>query len=825
MIEIRKWNQLGAQWVICIWIAWANSLFAQNQSVVPPVEVRFASSPSTDVPNFQKHVMPLISRLGCNARDCHGSFQGRGDFRLSLFGYDFETDHQSLTLTSDQAKGTRIDLTDPSNSLLLKKPTRTVKHEGGKLLEPDTWQYRVLLEWIRNGANSVSVSQKLDRLIVQPSEILFTGKNESIELTVQAVWEDGTIEDVTCLARFQSNDPTVASIDETGRVQSGSKGDTHIVVFYDNGVHTIPVMRPIGNLAHADFDSQPSETLIDKAIHAKLRKLGITPSQLSTDSEFLRRASIDLTGTLPTPDEVESFLADPSENKRLKKIDALLNLPSHAAWWATKLCDFTGNDPFSQAELGQEYATQWFRWMYRKVLDNVPYDQLAAGIVLATGRSSNDSFESYSKEMSSYFRKENPADFGDRDTMPHYWTRRSVEKPEDKALSFAHSFLGLRLQCAQCHKHPFDQWTQADFDTFTEFFKPIRYGISPNSMLAFQGMTGQEEENTMMMMSNKNLGRMTPDRIIKAEEGQTVPFRELYVATSRKNDDAKARALRLLQSETIQLKPNEDPREHLMRWMRDPSNPYFAKAFVNRVWANYFHRGIVNPPDDFNAANPPSNQALLDNLAHAFIESGYDMKWLHREITSSLAYQRSWKPSVNNEEDTRQFSRAIPRRIPAEVVYDGLKQVCASDGDLQSVRTDLDRRAVGHLSMRMSGTYAMNIFGKPSRTSNCDCERSADTSMLQSIFFMNDPLVSQRLRESGWIRDAVNISNELDDSERTSRYPVWIREAFLRVLGRAPTPTDMDRVGPYLEEAESVEQGLRDLLWALLNTKEFILNH
>ena len=824
MRVIQTLSDLARGMFLLVASFWVSGGLGQS-GVLPPVEERFAVPAMSEQPDFQRHVLPLISRMGCNARDCHGSFQGRGDFRLSLFGYDFTADHQALTRIQGDKTDARIDTIHPKNSLLLKKPTREVKHEGGKLLRVGSWQYHVLLEWIRNGGLGLETPSRLDRLVVEPEEILFSGENETAQLRVVAVWGDGSREDVTGLSRFQSNDPSIASIDDSGLVQSGGQGDTHLVVFYDNGVRTIPVLRPVSDLVERSIQFLSSDTLIDKAIRDKLRKLGIQPSGICSDAEFLRRVSIDLTGTLPAPEEVETFLADPSENKRKDKIEELLNRPSHAAWWATKLCDFTGNDPFSQAELGQEYSTQWFRWMYRKVLDNLPYDQLVSGIVLATGRAPDESFETYSKEMSFYFRKESPKDFGDRDTMPHYWTRRSVEKPEDKALSFAHSFLGLRLQCAQCHKHPFDQWTQEDFNAFTEFFEPVRYGIAPESMLAFQGMTRQEEESSMMMMSKKDLGRMTSDRLVRAEEGETVPFRELYVATSTSDKEKMPRTLSLLQSKSVQLSPDEDPREHLMRWMRDPANPYFAKAFVNRVWANYFHRGIVDPPDDFNAANPPSNQALLDNLALAFIESGYDMKWLHREITSSQAYQRSWKPSPNNEDDFRHFSRAIPRRIPAEVVYDALKQVFAAESELDSVRADLDRRAVGHLSMRMSGTYAMNIFGKPARTSNCDCERSADTSMLQSIFFMNDPLVSQRLRESGWIKQTVEQSSRLDAADITSRFPVWIRESFLRVLGRAPTDEDMDRVRVHLSEAESVEQGLRDLFWALLNTKEFVLNH
>lgn len=265
----------------------------------------------------------------------------------------------------------------------------------------------------------------------------------------------------------------------------------------------------------------------------------------------------------------------------------------------------------------------------------------------------------------------------------------------------------------------------------------------------------------------------------------------------------------------------EDPRQPIMEWLRDKDNPWFARAFVNRVWASYFHQGIVDPPDAFTPANPPSNPDLLQWLTQQFIDRGYDMKWLHRQITTSETYQRSWKPNKTNREDRRNFSRAIPRRIPAEVVYDALKQITASKANLDSVRNNLKRRASGHLSMRMAGTYAMNVFGKPERALNCDCERVNEPTLLQSIFLQNDPLVRMRLAESGWIDD---IKQSLKNGNQPDRRPL-VRAVWLRTVNRPPSKQEMNRALKHLSETRTVNEAMTDLLWALLNTREFLLNH
>lgn len=758
-----------------------------------PVSERFAGADVREVPDFQKHVVPLLGRLGCNSAKCHGSFQGQGGFRLSLFGFDFSRDHAALSAEATSEDGPRVNTSTAAASLVLRKPTLKTDHEGGKRLEPGSWEHRLLLRWIESGARGTKSSRSLLRLDVSPSEIVFGDKQSEVPLAVVATWEDGTREDVTGLCRFRSNDDSVVTVDSKGRSVVAGIGDTHIVVFYDNGVAAVPVMRPRGGRS-LDPPGGTFANPVDGFVEAKLAKLGMKPSAVCSDAEFLRRASIDITGSLPSPDEIESFLASKRPDKRSGKISELLDRPAYAAWWTNKICDFTGCSPTAQTqvlEVGQALSIQWYRWVHRRVAENLRYDKLVEGIVLSEGRQGDQTAGEYSAEMSSYVRRENPADFSTRKTMPHYWTRNSIAQPKAKALAFAHSFLGIQLQCAECHKHPFDRWTQQDFTEFTRFFEGVRArGKGPG----FPGFAA-------------------------ARAGEVVGWPYLVSRTDEPLE------LQLLGSGTVTIQAGGDPRRPIMEWMSDSTNPWFARAFVNRVWASYFHVGIVDPPDAFTPANPPSHPALLKWLTAGFIESGYDMKWLHRQIASSQAYQRSWKPNATNPQDRRNFSRAIPRRLPAEVIYDAVKQATVSTDKVQAVRSNLQRRATGFLSMRMAGTYAMNVFGKPSRSLNCDCERVSQPSLLQTVFLHNDPLIRMRLDESGWIDEVAEVATGPGAAPTARDRANWIRLAWLRTVGRPPSATEVSRAERHLATSKSIPDGLRDLLWALINTKEFVLNH
>ncbi|WP_254508513.1 DUF1549 and DUF1553 domain-containing protein [Anatilimnocola floriformis] len=796
--------------------------------ILPPASQRFAAATGDEEPSLRRHVLPLLGRLGCNGRACHGSFQGQGGFRLSLFGYDFAADHAALL----GGETPRTDLKNPAASLILQKPTLGTDHEGGERLKKNTWQHHLLQRWIAAGAKPVAENEaEILGLIVEPREIVFRKKGEQARLRVIAEWTDGSQEDVTSLCRFRSNDESLAEIDENGVVTALGPGDTAVVAFYDNGVTPIPVLLPVSDLVGAKYPPVATPTKVDELVVAKLSKLGIVPADLCSDADFLRRASLDITGTLPSPAEITSFLADTTSDKRNRKIDELLERPAYATWWATKMCDWQGNTSAlgpqgCEQNLNGAKARQWHAWIERRLVRNDPYDKLVAGIVLATGKQPEQSFDDYSAEMSGYFRSDKPADFAARETMPYYWSRRQLGSSSGKALAFAYSFLGVSLQCAECHKHPYDQWTKQDFDQFAMFFDGVRYGGGDRNrtkeMKEALGLTGDEDSGDFKRKFVALLG-----------EGNTLPFKDLSVPRPnpnaknnkpRPNKAGRVITPRLLGGEEVVTNEYPDPRQPLMDWMRQADNPYFARALVNRVWASYFHVGLIDPPDDLNLANPPSNPALLDYLSAAFIEHQYDLKWLHREITRSYTYQLSCRPNATNLHDERNFSRAVIRRLPAEVTYDALVYATATE----EARKTLDEkpaalRAIGvvsGLTGRDAGAsnYAVNLFGKPPRAINCDCERSAEPNLLQRVFLRNDQELEQLLdRKDGWLKELSGNKNlKIDDA--------IIREAYLRTLSRPPNEKELTIAREHAAAADQ-HAGLRDLLWALLNTKEFVVIH
>ena len=804
-------------------LAVPDSSFAED-AVAAPVSERFKTI-SLEVPSFQRHVVPLFGRLGCNGRACHGSFQGQGGFRLSLFGYDFAADYAAIA----GGESPRVDRKKPTESAILRKPTLDEPHKGGKRMAKDGWEYNLIQRWIQSGAEGAKAKDAaFAALEVEPKEIVFGKPGDTAKLKVIAKWSDGTREDVTPLCRFRSNDESIASVDVSGMVNAMGKGDTAVVAFYDNGIVPVAVLLPVSDKLGTSYPAVTTPTKVDELVAVKLRKLGIVPSDLSTDGEFLRRVSLDLTGTLPAVQEVREFHTSADPEKRTRKVEELLARPAYAAWWATKLSDFTGNSERTgplggEQGLNREKAGQWYDWIYRRVRDNEPYDELVAGIALAVGRRTDQSFADYCGEMSSYFRKENPADFATRDTMPYFWTRRNLGKPEEQALSFAHAFLGVSLQCAQCHKHPYDQWTKQDFDQFTAFFAGVRYGsgsrVESKAMLQGTGLETLDEDSG-------NYKRKFVDLLAS---GKVLPFKELHLPASQKPKPGVKPGVKvggrvitpkLLGGEEVVNATYSDPRQPILDWMRDADNPYFAKAFVNRVWANYFGSGLIDPPDDLNLANPASNPELLEYLADGFVASKFDMKWLHRTIVLSRTYQLSWKPNDTNRLGERNLSRAVLRRLPAEVVYDAVVLATASDPERKKLDADPERsraigRSTGFAGGRQTDAYAVMVLGKPVRATNCDCERSNEPALLQTVYLRNDPEVLKLLdRPEGWLKQVAKDK----DSEKL------IIEAYLRTLSRLPDQREAGIARKYLTDAKDSQSGLRDLLWALINTKEFIVN-
>lgn len=890
---------------VVLFVAFTAPAFSAD--VVPSISQRFSAAEVKETPDFRAHVVPLIGKLGCNGRACHGSFQGAGGLRLSLFGYDFKMDHEAFT-TGDNP---RVDKEVPAESMMLEKPTLTLAHKGGKRMEVGSWQYKVFLRWIQEGAKGNPTDDpRTSSLIVTPNEIVFGKPNATQQLKVIAKWSDGKQEDVTALCRFQTNNEQVCKIDQDGKITAGDPGDTHVVVFYDNAVVPVPVMRPLSDLVGPKYPKVPTPTAIDQHVVTKLAKMGVVPSDVSTDIEFLRRVSLDLTGTLPTPKEVEAFAADKSSDKRAKKIDELLERPSYAAWWTTMLCDYTGNRAGSLnnvLQIGNNNSVyqDWYDWIYKRVAANVAYDQLVEGIVLAKSRQPGQSYTDYCKEMSDIYRPGSDKHYADREGLTYFWGRQGFANPQERALGFAYTFLGIRIQCAECHKHPFDQWTQDDFKQFTGFFSGIGnirgQNRDPETNKEYQAIL----DDLKFDATNRNNQERQRAFAQALKDGKTIPFGELTIAKPRaaeprRNDNNRGRTAqpaakaKLLGSGEIDLTEFDDAREALMQWMREKQNPFFARAFVNRVWSAYFNVGIVQPADDLSLANPPSNKPLLDYLAQGFIDHNFDMKWLHREILNSRTYQLSWQPNDTNKLDERNFSHAIPRRLPAEVAVDAVRQATAGDAENLSLQTEIKGRKIAFASsVGGSGNngnqqeFALIVFGKSTRESNCDCDRSMEASLLQTVYLHNDAdLLAALERKGGWADEVVHGNAKPEDAN--SRKPTRegtlkrieteeerladlrkkgnekaikaaedrlasmkkrfeaefgkqeeakpqetkladanavIKDAYLRTLSRLPTEAEMAKSKTFIDKSASPDEAARGLLWALLNTKEFIVNH
>ncbi len=915
-----------AAWLVAVAMAAGIAGSPARADDLPRIDTRFGAEGVTEKPDFRQHVVPLVGKLGCNGRACHGSFQGQGGFRLSLFGYDFKADHENLLAGEEP----RTNLETAEKSLILTKPLEEVDHGGGKRLEKGTWQHRVLLEWIRDGAKGLAASAPaFVRLEVTPGEMVAAKKGDTWQLKAVAVWSDGAREDVTPLCRFQSNNEQVAKIDQDGLVTAVGPGDSHVVAFYDNGVVPLPVIFPVSDLVGPAYPAVPTPTRIDELVVAKLRKLGEVPSDTCTDAEFLRRVSLDMTGTLPAVPEVREFLADSRPDKRARKIDELLERPAYAAWWATRFCDWTGNNSQTNQNNGpdrrQEVSRAWYEWMRKRMAANVPYDEIVEQIVVGRSRKEGESYADYCKRMSESMREGSETSLADQDTLPYFWSRSNFRSNEERALGFAYTFLGVRIQCAQCHKHPFDQWTKDDFDRFENFFPRVKYGQAPGTAKEADAML------EALGIDTKKRGNDLDNQLVKlAAKGSVVPFRETYVADPPKPLDPRVverikkekgknrervlggRTATVLGGEEFKIDEIEDPREILMDWMRDDDNPYFARAIVNRVWAAYFNVGIVEPADDLSLANPPSNAPLLDHLADGFRAHGYDLKWLHREIANSRTYQLGWRTNDTNRLDERNFARAVPRRIPAEVVLDAIRVATAGDEEAAKLQSSMKGRAIAEpIVSPRNGNYALTVFGRSIRESNCDCDRSMEPSLLQTVFLQNDQEVTGMInRRGGWVDgidrgvgtdpgttemarrsgerkalrrnldlleqklakaraggDAKEIAQaektvagfraRLEANRRIGRRQETataaeppaaeppaadgsprefspeeerqiaglVEQAYLRTLSRPPRPEEVARSVAHFQELGDLTAGARDLIWALLNTKEFVVNH
>jgi Protein of unknown function (DUF1549)/Protein of unknown function (DUF1553) len=546
---------------------------------------------------------------------------------------------------------------------------------------------------------------------------------------------------------------------------------------------------------------------IDREVFAKLRSRNIIPSEPANDLEFLRRVTIDTIGSLPTPDEVRAFLADNRTDKRARKIDELLEHPRHAALWATKLCDITGNNTDAlenPVPLKPKRSQMWHDWLRKRVQENVPYDEIVRGILAATSRDgeSVDDWIKHVSETDEAITKGFDTPYAERKSLDLFWRRQQQVPVEQWGEKVAAAFMGVRLECAQCHKHPFDRWTQADYRSFANVFGNIRFdNQSPETRQAIA--EEMKRRGTAQRGNQQNL------------------VREVYTGAARPRlthpDTGAPLPPKALGGPQIDPSNTPDPRVALFEWLRTPDNAFFARSFVNRVWGHYFGIGIVDPVDDFSLANPPSNEKLLDAIAQEFVANKFDIRHVERMILNSRTYQLTSKPNETNKLDRKNFSHSFVRPMMAEVVVDVLNDAL---GTTESFGADVrpNSRAIEIGASRIQNlnlNYIFRIFGRSPRTAACDCERALEPALPQKLFLMTDPNILSKLQQ-GRVAQLVN-SDKTDEQ--------ILEEMFLATVGRLPTDEDKSLFASYRAARNDRKAVFIDTMWALINTREFILNH
>lgn len=771
-------------------------------------EVQLPGGGSLERVDFERHIMGLLGRAGCNLGSCHGSFQGKGGFRLSLFGFEPDKDYIAITRAG---YGRRINSADPERSLLLLKASGQVAHGGGMRFSRDSWQYRILRDWLVAGAPRQPGSGTVAKMIVSPPELAFARAGAERQLRVTARFTDGGETDITPFCDFRTNDDAVSDVSSLGLVKALRPGSTAIVVNYRGNVQPVPVLVPMQLPAGFTYPKVPEVNFVDREVFARLRLLNMVPSDLSTDAEFLRRVTIDTIGQLPTPEEVRAFLADTRPDKRTRKIDELLKHPLHAALWATKFCDFTGNDTLSlenPPQLKVKRSQMWHDWIRKRLHENLRYDEIVHGILCATSREGKP-LDEWLEQVRTLDKKalggHDYDDYAKRETLDLYWRRQQQQPIEVWGERTAAAFLGVRVECAQCHKHPFDRWSQVDYRAYANLFAGIAVGISPEAKKIVDAENAKRKKGA----KRANQVPLVKEVYLAKGPGRTLPH----------PDTGKSLTPKALGGPEIPYTKGQDPREKLFAWMRAPDNPFFARAFVNRVWGHYLGVGIVHPVDDFSLANPPSNDKLLDALAKEFVAHNYDIRHIERVILLSRTYQLSSKANATNKLDKSNYARSYVRPMMAEAVIDVLNSALGSTEKWPAeVRAGSKAVEVGASQFQNPQlSYAFRIFGRPPRTTACDCERAMEPALPQTLYLMTDPLLQAKLNApTGRLQQL--IKSEKSDTEA-------LEELFLATLGRRPTEQDVRSFNEHLRRVGTRRAALTDALWALINSREFILNH
>jgi hypothetical protein len=712
-----------------------------DQSMTLPVKVKDAKIVRPI--SFRLDVMPVFMRSGCNVGGCHGAARGKDGFHLTLFGYDAATDYQSLT---HQLSTRRINLALPEESLLLMKATGKVPHTGGERFKVNTPLYNTLLAWLKAGApDDATTVATVTGLEILPKQMVLE-EGSSQRMTVRAHYSDGTDRDVTKLVLFLSNNDNSAKMNEEGVCSAGARGEAFVMArFSTYTVGSQAIVVPKG--LQYSFPNIKENNYIDALVDAKLKKLRIVPSELCSDEVFLRRAHIDIKGTLPTPEEHDAFVADKDANKREKLVDDLIARKDFVDMWVMKWAELLEIRSDNQ-QVSYKNSLLYYSWLEDKIQHNVPFDQIVQEILGANGGT---------------FK--NPA-------TNYYQITTDTLKVAENA---AQVFMGMRIQCAQCHNHPFDRWTMNDYYGFAAFFSQV--GRKPAE---------DARETIVFNRGNGEVSHPVGGRPVKPK---------------------------FLGGDTPDVE-GKDRRIVLAKWLASPENPYFAKNLSNIVWSHFFGKGIIDPVDDVRVSNPAVNPELLDMLGQKFTEYHYDFRRLVRDICTSRTYQLASETNATNETDERNFSHSGIRRMRAEVMLDCITQATGTKDKFRGL--PLGARAV-EIADGSTTDYFLTTFGRATRETVCSCEVKMDPNLSQALALINGSTVHQKVLSSPVVAEMFKNQKSPTD---------MVVDLYVRCLGRMPTQGEMGSLQAQIAQAGNDKQKVMvDLFWALLNSQEFMFNH
>ncbi len=711
----------------------------------------------TDLPiNFANHIVPIFTKLGCNGGGCHGKSGGQNGFSLSLLGFVPELDYQTLV---KENRGRRLFPAAPDSSLLLLKSVGGIAHAGGKRMEVGSDEYKLVRRWVASGSPyGDEKDPSITKITVSPEHRILSRSNRQ-QFTVTAHYSDNTTQDVTQRAQYESNDTEIAVVEGAALVRSlEMSGEAAIMARYLGQVAVFRATVPLGvTIPEYKFAEQ---TVVDRFTKKKWQELGITPSDLSTDEQFLRRIYLDLTGSLPTPKQVTEFQADKDAQKRDKLVDKLVDSTEYSYLFANKWADILRvkrrNQPDRAAGTFAFHA-----WIREAIAKDKPYDQFVREILAATGDESQ--------------------------SPPTVWYKE-LQDPQQFVDDTAQVFLGLRIACAQCHHHPYEKWSQDDY-----------WGLA-----AFFGRVGRKNVQVMGGSGNQQAQRQV---IFNRPTGT--------VTNKRTNIAAK---IQPLDGQPLDISSDEDPRHKLVDWMANKDNPFFARAVANRYWSHFFGRGIVDPIDDMRVTNPPTNPELLDALANELVKNNFSLKHLVKIIVKSRTYQLSSAPNEFNKHDKQSFARFYPRRMSAEVLFDAVNQVtntAAAFGGLPNDKHSPNRAIM--LPDEAFASYFLDVFGRPQRISACECERVSEANLAQALHLLNSQEIQDKLSGAGRRADLLS-KDKREDAEK-------VEELFLWAFGRRPTQEHRQLALEHIaRHAMNKKFAYENILWALLNTKEFVFN-